>query len=70
MTIPKAVRDQLGIRVGDEVVFRVEGNGAVLIRTPAFLELDGSVLVSAARRGATWKEIVQRTRSERAMRRR
>jgi len=34
VTVPKAVRDALGIKEGDEVVFRVEGNRAVLARTP------------------------------------
>jgi AbrB family looped-hinge helix DNA binding protein len=29
VTVPKAVRDALGIREGDEVVFHVEGNRAV-----------------------------------------
>ena len=33
VTVPKAVRDALGIHEGDEVVFRVEGNRAVLART-------------------------------------
>ena len=38
VTVPKAVRDALGIEEGDEVVFRVEGNRAVLARTPGFLD--------------------------------
>ena len=42
VTVPKAVRDALGIREGDEVVFHVEGNRAVLTRTPDFLALAGS----------------------------
>ena len=42
LTVPKAVRDALGLREGDEVVFRVEGNRAVLARTVDFLELAGS----------------------------
>ena len=33
ITVPKAVRDALGIGEGDNVVFRVEGNRAVLART-------------------------------------
>lgn len=46
VTIPRTVRDQLGIRVGDQVVFRVEGNRAGLVGTPGFLDLEGSVRVS------------------------
>ena len=70
VTVPKAVRDALGLCAGDEVVFRVEGNRAVLARTVDFLELAGSVSVPAAKRNVAWDEIVRRTRSERAVRRR
>lgn len=61
VTVPKAVRDALGIHEGDEVVFRVEGDRAVLARTPDFLDLAGSVSVPAERRSATWDEVRRRT---------
>lgn len=70
VTVPKAVRDALGLSEGDEVVFRVEGNRAVLARTVDFLELAGSVSVPAAKRNVAWDDIVRRTRSERAAKRR
>ncbi|CAN5890803.1 hypothetical protein BH23ACT10_BH23ACT10_16210 [soil metagenome] len=70
VTVPKAVRDALGIKAGDEVVFRVEGNRAVLARTPAFLELAGTVAVPAAKRNATWDDVLRRTRAARATARR
>jgi AbrB family looped-hinge helix DNA binding protein len=70
LTVPKAVRDALGIKAGDEVVFRVEGNRAVLARTPAFLELAGTVAVPAARRNAAWDDVLRRTRAARAVARR
>jgi antitoxin PrlF len=70
VTVPKAVRDALGIEEGDEIVFRVEGNRAVLARTPDFLELAGSIPVPPSKRNASWDEIVRRTRSDRAARRR
>src|SRR5436190_445421 len=38
VTIPKAVREALGLTQGDAVVFRVEGQRAVLARTPDVLE--------------------------------
>lgn len=66
VTVPKAVRDALGLNAGDELVFRVEGNRAVVARTVDFLELAGSVSVPAAKRNVAWDEIVRRTRSERA----
>jgi antitoxin PrlF len=66
VTVPKVVRDALGIRDGDEVIFRVEGNRAVMARTPNFLDLAASVSVPAAKRNVAWDEVVRRTRSARA----
>ena len=66
VTVPKAVRDALGIKEGDEVVFRVDGNHAVLARTPDFLELAASVRVPAAKRNVAWDEVLRRSRAERA----
>ncbi len=70
VTVPKAVRDALGIEEGDEVVFRVEGKRAVLARTPHFLELAGTVEVPVARRNVAWDDVIRRTRATRARRRR
>lgn len=66
ITVPKSVRDALGLDAGDDVIFRVEGNRAVLARTPDFLSLAGTVAVPAARRNAAWDDVVRKTRSERA----
>lgn len=65
ITVPKAVRDALGIGEGDSVVFRVEGNRAVLARTPDFLSLAGTIKVPAARRNAAWDDVIRTTRSVR-----
>jgi AbrB family looped-hinge helix DNA binding protein len=70
VTVPKAVRDVLGIKEGDQVVFRVEGKRAVLARTPDFLDLAGSVKVPAAKRNVAWDEVIRRTTSTRASARR
>ncbi len=70
VTVPKSVRDALGIKEGDEVVFRVEGHRAVLARTPDFLELAGTIRVPAAKRNVAWDDVIRRTRSERAAARR
>lgn len=70
VTVPKVVRDALGIKEGDEVVFRVEGNRAVLARTPDFLALAGTIKVPAPRRNATWDEVIRKTRAARAVKRR
>ena len=66
ITVPKAVRDALGIGEGDNVVFRVEGNRAVLARTPDFLSLAGTIKVPAVRRNAAWDDVIRKTRSARA----
>jgi len=70
LTVPKSVRDALGIDEGDEVIFRVEGNRAVLARTPDFLSLAGTIAVPAAKRNAAWDDVIRKTRSERARARR
>jgi antitoxin PrlF len=70
VTVPKVVRDALGIRDGDAVIFRVEGDRAVLARTPSFLDLAGTVSVPAARRNVAWDEVIRRTRSARGATRR
>jgi antitoxin PrlF len=69
VTVPKAVRDALGIETGDEVVFRVDGNRAVLARTPDFLGLAGTVEVPAAKRNAAWDDVLRAARVTRAQRR-
>jgi AbrB family looped-hinge helix DNA binding protein len=66
ITVPKAVRDALGIGQGDQILFRVEGNRAVLARTPDFLGLAGSVSVPAARRNAAWDDVIRKTRAARS----
>ena len=70
VTVPKAVRDALGIKEGDEVVFRVEGNRAVLARTDDFLDLAGTIRVPAAKRNVAWDDVLRRTRTARAATRR
>ena len=69
VTVPKAVRDALGLVEGDQIVFRVEGRRALLARTPKLLDLAGTVPVPAQRRGTPWPEIRRRTREARAKKR-
>jgi AbrB family looped-hinge helix DNA binding protein len=70
VTVPKAVRDALGLRDGDEVVFHVEGNRATLARIPDFLSLAGSMSVPAAKRNVAWDQVIGKTRTARATKRR
>jgi antitoxin PrlF len=66
VTVPKAVRDALGLAEGDAVVFRVDGLRATLARTPDLLDLAGTVVVPPEARGASWDEIRTATRASRA----
>ena len=66
VTIPKSVRDTLGLREGDRLLFRVDSGRAVIAKTPDLLELAGSVSVPADRRGTPWDEVLRRTRAARA----
>lgn len=70
VTLPKVVRDALGISEGDDLIFRVEGTRAVLARTPSLLSLAGTVPVPAAKRNVAWDEVIRRTRTDRAAARR
>ena len=70
VTVPKPVRDALGLDEGDEVIFRVDGDRAVLARTPDFLSLGGSIAVPAAKRNVAWDDVIRTTRRERTNARR
>ncbi|MBA3862196.1 MAG: AbrB/MazE/SpoVT family DNA-binding domain-containing protein [Solirubrobacterales bacterium] len=58
VTVPKSVREALGLQEGDELVFRVHGDRAVVARTPDFLELAGSIAVPAGKRGTPWDKVL------------
>jgi AbrB family looped-hinge helix DNA binding protein len=70
VTVPRAVREALSLEEGDRLVFRVEGDHAVLARTADLLALAGSVTVPAAKRGTPWAEVLHQTRRTRAAGRR
>jgi antitoxin PrlF len=66
LTVPKVIRDALGLAEGDQVIFRLDGQRAVLARTQGLLDLAGSVSVPAEKRGTPWAEVRRRTRAARA----
>lgn len=70
VTIPKGVRDALGLRAGDELLFRVERSRAVVAKSTHLLDLAGAVAVPAGKRGTPWDEVLRRSRRARAGRRR
>jgi|JI61114C2RNA_FD_contig_41_2012003_length_746_multi_4_in_0_out_0_2 bifunctional DNA-binding transcriptional regulator/antitoxin component of YhaV-PrlF toxin-antitoxin module len=41
--IPKELRDQLGLQVGDEVAWVFEGKSAKLVRVPTIDEMKGTL---------------------------
>ena len=57
ITLPKSVREALGLRTGDRVLFRIHRDRAVLAKVPDFLELAGSVPVPPGMRGMSWSRI-------------
>lgn len=57
ITLPKAVREALGLAPGDRVLFRVQNGHALLARTPDLIELAGSVPVPESARGLSWAQI-------------
>jgi antitoxin PrlF len=68
LTVPRAVRDALRLTEGDRVTFRVEGEHAVMARTPDLLSLAGSVPVPAAKRGTPWSQVLDVSHADRAAR--
>ena len=68
VTIPRAVRKALSLEEGDSVIFRVDGDRAILARTEDLLSLAGSIAVPAARRGTPWSAIVEESHRARGRR--
>ncbi|HEV7241027.1 MAG TPA: AbrB/MazE/SpoVT family DNA-binding domain-containing protein [Thermoanaerobaculia bacterium] len=66
VTLPKSVRDALGLKAGDRVLFRVHRGRAVLAKVESFLDLAGSVSVPPDRRGASWPAIKARAWQKRS----
>ncbi len=63
--MPKMVRDALGIRDGDEVVFHVEGGQAFLARNPEDFDPTHLVEAPTAQCNAEWEDVVCTTRAAR-----
>ena len=67
VTVPKVVREALGVQAGDSIIFHLEGKRAILARTPDFLELAGSLTIPAAKRNVAWDQVVKASRDSRTM---
>ena len=68
VTIPKQVRDELGLQVGDRVLFRVVEGRALLARTADLLDLAGVVPVPADAQDLAWEQIRDRAHRSQAAR--
>ena len=69
ITVPKSVREALGLRPGDEVVFRVHGDRAVVAKTPDFSSCRHDP-VPAGRQGTSWDRVLRETHRAQAESRR
>lgn len=65
VTIPRSVREALGIRAGDALLFRVEQGRAVIASSADLLDLAGSVPVPATKRGTPWSDVRRQVRRSR-----
>ena len=70
VTLPKSVREALGLKDGDRVLFRVLKGRAILAKVPDFLDLAGPVPVPPAKKGSSWSDVKARTWRRRAASRR
>jgi antitoxin PrlF len=66
VTIPRSVRQALSLEDGDSVIFRVDGQRAVMGKAPDLLSLAASISVPASKRGVPWNAIRRQTRRARA----
>jgi antitoxin PrlF len=66
ITIPKVIREALGVEDGDHVVFRIEGDRAVIARTSNLLGMAASITAPAATRGSAWDDVIARAQASRS----
>lgn len=66
LTVPKEVREALGLEAGDRVYFTVRELGAILTKSPDFQDLAGSVPVPPELRGVPWRRVREETWRARA----
>jgi AbrB family looped-hinge helix DNA binding protein len=59
VTIPKAVRESLGVAAGDQLSFEVEDGGVLVRAVPDFIELAGSVPLPPRLEGLSDQELLE-----------
>ncbi|MFM9018751.1 MAG: AbrB/MazE/SpoVT family DNA-binding domain-containing protein [Actinomycetota bacterium] len=60
VTIPKPVRDALGLREGDAIVFSVDDGRATIAKADDLIALAASVPVPEAVKGLAWSQVLRR----------
>lgn len=68
VTIPKEIREELGLQPGDKVIFRKEGDNVVLKPASTLLDFRGSVKAERYISMAEAREIIKRKRGEKIKR--
>ena len=64
ITIPKAVRDELGLREGDRVAFRVASDGRVVVEPETIDLLDLEGILKPRRKGVTLADMDEAIRAD------
>jgi len=57
VTIPKSVRERLGLREGDKVIVKFSGGKAFIRKIPSIFNLQSSVSIPEDIKKLSWKEI-------------
>ena len=68
VTIPKAIRDELGLETGDPVLFSIHGKVVNLRKVGSLFDRMGSVPVPPEVAGMTWREITDAAWADRGRR--
>ena len=70
LTLPKTVREALGVGPGDSVVFHVDPDGVRLSSAGDLEAMAGAVRVPDGKRGTPWDDVLRQTRAIRGRARR
>jgi AbrB family looped-hinge helix DNA binding protein len=56
VTVPRAVRERLGLKPGDKIIYEIEGDSIILKAQPSALSAFGSLKIPDEMKGKTFKE--------------
>jgi len=61
ITIPKQIREKLGLKEGDKVIVKFDGKKTFIRKIPSIFSLQDSVPVPEDIKKLSWKEIEKKT---------